>query len=32
MVVAVLYRELGMDYEETNKKLNELAVFYQSIT
>ena len=32
MVVAVLYRELGMDYEEINKKSNELAVFYQSIT
>lgn len=30
-IVAVLYRELGMDYEKTNKKLNELSIFYQNI-
>ena len=32
MVVAVMYRELGMDYKKSNKKLNQLATFYQSIT
>ncbi|MBE5721968.1 MAG: hypothetical protein EGR31_00825 [Clostridium sp.] len=31
LIVAVLYRELGMDYEKTNKKLNELSIFYQNI-
>lgn len=30
MVVMVLYRELGLNSERVNKKLNELALFYQN--